>query len=146
MKKILVALCFALMIFATTATAESCGDSHSTVILDDALVGHAPSLTLEFDLPVTPAKAGVGMGYYDGVFSPKFTLSAGVEGFFGTVGFYPTQEWTLEYGVGYQANITEWGGLRVDYTWLQAKNPEAVEYIQEGTEGTLGVGFWVSLF
>jgi len=161
MRKILFALAMAAMLLTpAVATAQDTEVNKAIVVLDDVLVGHAPSLLGQFRLPdpMSGLHVIVGMGYFESVetetevlqsFLPKVGLLAGRDGFFGYVMAYPTagdNEWPLEYGLGYDAAITEWVGLRVRYGWYQDKNVEEIEYFQKGVTGELGVGLWFNAF
>jgi hypothetical protein len=155
MRKIFLVALMALMLSFTMGMAQNDFDNKAIVILDDVLVGHAPSIMGEWRLPVSQFSIGAGVAYfedgelgteYGATFVPKISLVAGQEMFYGIIATYPTKEWVVEYGAGLQFPITEWGGLRIDYTWLQIKNPTEIEYNQDGLKGLLGVGFWADLF
>jgi len=152
MRKIFLVALAAIMLTFSVGLAQEEFENRAIVVLDDVLVGHAPSLVGEWKLPVSNFSVQAGLAYYKEDFVPKVGIVAGQEMFYGIVAAYPTREWPIEYGVGLQFPITEWGGLRVDYTWLQIKNPDEIEYgqdIPEGYErptGELGVGFWADLF
>ena len=152
MRKIFLVALMALTLTFSVGLAQDDFDNKAIVVLDDMLVGHAPSLVGEWVLPVSNFSVQAGLAYYKENFVPKVGIVAGQEMFYGILAAYPTREWPIEYGIGLQFPITEWGGLRIDYTWLMIKNPTEIEYDQdvpaesERPEGVLGLGFWADLF
>jgi len=163
MKRIFLVLAMAVMFMipAVVTNAQETELNKAIIVLDDVLVGHAPSILGQFRLPepVNMVSVILGLGYYNSYdqetelgtesFLPKVGILAGKDGFFGYVMAYPTageNEWPVEYGLGYDAAITDWVGLRVRYGWYQEKSLTEIEYIQRGMTGELGVGFWVNFF
>ena len=163
MRKIFLILAMAagLLLGACGSDAQETEVNKAIVVLDDVLVGHAPSLLGQFRLPdpMSAVHVIIGMGYYEGYsvesevptksFLPKVGLLAGRDGFFGYVMSYPTageNEWPIEYGLGYDAAVADWVGIRVRYGWYQEKNIEEIEYVQTGLTGELGVGLWFNVF
>jgi len=161
MRKIFLILAMAAMLLTpAVATAQETEANKAIVVLDDILVGHAPSLLGQFRLPdpMSALHVIVGLGYYEGYnteldtvtksFLPKVGLLAGRDGFFGYIMSYPTagdNEWPIEYGLGYDAVIAEWVGLRVRYGWYQEQLIEEIEFVQTGLTGELGVGLWFNV-